>query len=97
MRADNEIPLYNQILPIIIVYGERENDSGNTEPRYLSFVDIKGNLVTYDKEIKSFIDISGYVDVEIPFFSTEAMIYPSKSNLLTANDALVEKIVDATK
>ena len=97
LRADNEIPLYNQILPIIIVYGERENDSGNTEPRYLSFVDIKGNLVTYDKEIKSFIDISGYVDVEIPFFSTEAMIYPSKSNLLTANDALVEKIVNATK
>lgn len=96
-RADNEIPLYNQILPIIIVYGERENDSGNTEPRYLSFVDIKGNLVTYDKEIKSFIDISGYVDVEIPFFSTEAMIYPSKSNLFTANDALVEKSVNSTK
>ena len=97
LRADNEIPLDNMILPLIIVYGERKNDNGNLEARYLSFVDVKGNLVTYDKELKTFIDISGYVDIEIPFFSTEAMIYPSKSNLMTTNDALVEQSVKATE
>ena len=97
LRANNEIHFYNQILPIVIVYGERENSSGNAEARYLSFVDMKGNLVTYDKELKSFIDISGYVDVEIPFFSTEAMIYPSKSNSLNSSDALVEESVKSTE
>ena len=97
LRADNEIPLYNIILPLVIVYGERENKQGNLEARYLSFVDIKGNLITYDKELKSFIDISGYVDIEIPFFSTEAMIYPSKSNLMTDKDALVEMKVKSTE
>lgn len=97
LRANNEIPLYNQILPIVIIYGERENSNGNTEARYLSFVDMKGNLVTYDKELKSFIDISGYVDVEIPFFSTEAIIYPSKCNSLNTSDALVEENVKSTE
>lgn len=95
-RTDNEIPLANDIVPIIIVYDERTNSNNEAECRYLSFVDVKGNLVTYDKELKTFIDVSGYVDVDIPYFSTEAIIFPSKSNLLSAENALVEKEVKAT-
>jgi len=81
-KAYDEIPLYNKILPIVICYGTREN--GDT--RYLSFADEKGNVITYDKELKTFIDISGYVDVDVPHFSTEAMIYPSKTKPLDDND-----------
>lgn len=97
LKADNEIPLPSEILPLVITYDEREGADGNVEARYLSFVDVDGNLVTYDKELKTFIDISGFVDVEIPFFSTEAMVYPSKSNLMTAAKASIEKTIKATE
>ena len=90
-RSNNEIPLSNNILPIVIAYDERINSDNVTECRYLSFVDKEGNLITYDKELKSFIDVSGYVDIDVPHFSTEAIIYPSKSNLLTDDKALIDK------
>lgn len=83
--SGNEVPLYNEILPIIIAYGDRINSDGNTERRYLSFIDIKGNVITYDKELKTFVDISGYVDIDVPYFSTEAIIYPSKAIELPAD------------
>lgn len=104
--SGNEVPLYNEILPIIIAYGDRTNSDGNTERRYLSFVDIKGNVITYDKELKTFIDISGYVDIDVPYFSTEAMIYPSKAielpadpdeGLNTVEDGNVIEYVTATE
>lgn len=87
-KAFDEIPLYNKILPIVICYGTREN--GDT--RYLSFADEKGNVITYDKELKTFIDISGYVDVDVPHFSTEAMIYPSKTKALDDNNIVSIKV-----
>ena len=87
-KAFDEIPLYNKILPIVICYGTREN--GDT--RYLSFADEKGNVITYDKELKTFIDISGYVDVDVPHFSTEAMIYPSKTKALDDNNIVSIRI-----
>lgn len=97
-RANDEIPLSNEILPIVINYGVRNVDNENTtDTRYLSFVDIKGNIVTYDKELKTFIDISGYVDIDVPHFSTEAMIYPSKiktfndDNIITINKVIDEE------
>lgn len=90
--ANNEIPLSNEILPLVVAYGDRTNSDGNTERRYLSLVDIKGNVVTYDRELKTFVDASGYVDVDVPYFSTEAVIFPSKVN----NTTTIEEEVTAT-
>lgn len=90
--VDNEIPLSNEILPIVITYGEFTNSSNNIEERYYSFIDIKGNIITYDKELETFIDVSGSVDVEIPYYSTEAFIYQSKTNLLDDTNKIVKNI-----
>ena len=81
--SNNSLPFKNEILPVVIAYGSRQNISGNYEERYYSFIDVKGNVSSYDRELKDFIDISGTVPVEIPYFSTEALIIPSEVNILT--------------
>lgn len=75
---DNSLPFVNkELVPFIGVYGERTNPNGEIEPRYYVFFDINGNVASYDKELKAFVDISGYVNVNIPYFSTQAHIFPS--------------------
>lgn len=81
--SNNSLPFKNEILPVVIAYGSRQNISGNYEERYYSFIDVKGNVSSYDRELKDFIDISGTVPVEIPYFSTEALIIPSEVDVLT--------------
>ena len=81
--SNNSLPFKNEILPIVIAYGSRQNISGNYEERYYSFIDVRGNVSSYDRELKDFIDISGSVPVEIPYFSTEALVIPSEVDILT--------------
>ena len=61
-----------------MTYGNRKNKFGIDDTRYYSFVDVVGNVSTYDKELETFIDIDGNVDVSVPFFSTEVKILSSK-------------------
>ena len=61
-----------------MTYGTRKDKNGRDDNRYYAFVDVAGNVSTYDKELKTFIDIDGNVDVDVPFFSTEAKILSSK-------------------
>lgn len=81
--SNNSLPFNNNILPVVIAYGSRQNSNGDYEERYYSFIDVKGNVSSYDRELKDFIDISGTVPVEIPYFSTEALIIPSEVDVLT--------------
>lgn len=81
--SDNTLPFNTKedILPVVIVYGERTDISGNSEPRYYTFVNAKGDAATFDKETKSFVDISGYVNVNIPYFSTQAYVFQSNAKI----------------
>lgn len=76
-RADNSIPLTGTILPIVMAYGTRTDNTGLSDSKYYAFIDNTGNVSTYDKELKSFVDIAGNVTVKVPFFSSQAMILPS--------------------
>ncbi len=87
-KSDNTIPLSGKILPLVMTYGSRIGLNGLSEPKYYTFVDNAGNVSTFDKEQKMFIDISGNIDINIPFFSTQVMIYPSK--VIKKNSQAVE-------
>ncbi len=88
--SNNSLPFNNDILPVVIAYGSRQNSNGDYEERYYSFIDVKGNVSSYDRELKDFIDISGTVPVEIPYFSTEALIIPSEVDVL---DPIVKEVL----
>ena len=87
-RSDNSIPLTGNILPIVMAYGSRIDNNGLSDSKYYAFIDNTGNVSTYDKELKSFVDIAGNVAVKIPFFSSQAMILPSIAS--EKNDQAVE-------
>jgi hypothetical protein len=76
--SEGTLPFNNKILPLVMAYGNRKNKFGIDDTRYYSFVDVVGNVSTYDKELETFIDIDGNVDVSVPFFSTEVKILSSK-------------------
>ena len=76
--SEGTLPFNNKILPLVMTYGNRKNKFGIDDTRYYSFVDVVGNVSTYDKELETFIDIDGNVDVSVPFFSTEVKILSSK-------------------
>jgi hypothetical protein len=69
-------PLKENLLPIVLTYGELENVL--TRYRYYLFIDIMGNIVTFDVKTKEFISIEGLEDVNIPYLSGELIILPSK-------------------
>lgn len=71
----NNYPFDNDILPAVMIYSDKNNLINN---RYILFTDVKGNVSTFDKIGKKFIDIGGEIDVSVPFFSSELFIYPSK-------------------
>jgi hypothetical protein len=86
-RADTENPIFtiygddpafpfkHNLLPIVLSYGELEGQFGY---RYYLFIDIEGNVVTFDKRTKNFITIDGLEDVHVPYFSGELILFPSK-------------------
>ena len=74
---DDTLPFKSKILPIVMAYGTRKSKTGSSEYRYYSFIDSAGNVSTFDKELKTFVDVDGNVSVKVPFFSSTAMILPS--------------------
>jgi hypothetical protein len=72
---DPEFPFKNNLLPIVLSYGELEDQLSH---RYYLFADIEGNVVTFDKKTKKFITIDGLEDVNIPYLSGELILFPSK-------------------
>ena len=74
---DDTLPFKSNILPIVMAYGTRKASDGTDEYRYYSFMDAAGNVSTFDKELKTFVDVDGNVSVKVPFFSSSAMILPS--------------------
>lgn len=46
--------------------------------RFIVFTDKKGNVSTYDRDLKVFVDVNGEISVDVPFFSSEIKIYPTK-------------------
>ena len=79
-KSDNSVPLTGTILPIVMAYGSRQDNNGLNDYKYYAFIDNMGNVSTYDKELRSFVDIDGNVSVSVPFFSTQAMILPNIAN-----------------
>jgi hypothetical protein len=77
IKGDNDrFPFENDIVPLVLTYGEMPNDEIGY--RYLIFMDIEGNVVTFDKHTKDFISVDGYEEVKIPYLSGELTIFPSK-------------------
>jgi hypothetical protein len=74
---DLNFPFQKDILPLILAYGEMPNIIFGY--RYLIFIDIDGNAVTFDKLTKDFITVDGYAHVYIPYLSGELTIFPSKT------------------
>lgn len=74
---DDTLPFDSDILPIVMAYGTRTASDGSVESRYYSFVNKSGNVSTFDKELKTFVDVDGNVSVKVPFFSSNAFILPS--------------------
>jgi hypothetical protein len=72
---DPAFPFKHNLLPLVLTYGELANQLGY---RYYLFVDIEGNVVTFDRQTKNFITIDGLEDVHVPYFSGELIIFPSK-------------------
>lgn len=52
--------------------------SSYDDDRFIVFTDIYGNISTYDRNLKKFVDVNGEISVDVPYFSTEIKIYPSK-------------------
>ena len=52
--------------------------SSYNDDRFIIFTDIYGNISTYDRNLKKFVDVNGEISVDVPYFSTEIKIYPSK-------------------
>ena len=73
--GDTNSPFVYDILPVVFSY-----KSGNTYDgdRFLVFTDIKGNVSTFDRNLKVFVDVNGNIDVSVPYFSTECSILPAK-------------------
>ena len=63
-----------------MAYGTRIDNTGLSDSKYYAFIDNTGNVSTYDKELKSFVDIAGNVNVKVPFFSSQVMILPSTAS-----------------
>jgi hypothetical protein len=78
IRGDNEkFPFKKDLLPIVLGYGEYEEDLLNY--RYYIFIDIDGNIATFDKKSREFITVEGYDDIKVPYLSGEVTIFPSKT------------------
>jgi len=72
-------PFASAILPIVGAFGSRTNSVGETEARYYVFVDVNGNVSTFDRDTRAFVNVDGTVEVDIPYMSAELMIFPSKA------------------
>lgn len=71
----SEYPFNNEVIYNISGYGKVD---GTDDLRFIVFVDVKGNVSTYDRQLSLFVDVNGEIDATIPYFSTEAKILPSK-------------------
>jgi hypothetical protein len=78
IRGDNEkFPFNNNLIPTVLAYGEMKEKLN--EYRYLLFIDVKGNVVTFDRSSESFVSVEGYENIEVPYLSGELIIYPSRT------------------
>jgi hypothetical protein len=73
---DPSFPFTHDLLPVVLTFGVLEGSI--TEYRYYLFMDIQGNIVTFDRKAKNFISIEGLEDVNVPYLSGELIILPSK-------------------
>jgi hypothetical protein len=74
---DVDFPFTNDIVPVLLTYGELEL----TGYRYCVFIDVKGNVATFDRKSCSFVHADGLEDVTVPYFSGELIVFPSKTTL----------------
>jgi hypothetical protein len=80
ITGNNEkFPFNKDMLPIVFGYGDYEDTILGY--RYYLFIDIDGNVVTFDKKSKDFITVTGYDDIKVPYLSGELTIFPSKTTL----------------
>jgi hypothetical protein len=78
ITGDSELfPFKKDLLPIVLGYGEYEEDL--LSYRYYLFVDIDGNIATFDKKSREFITVEGYDNIKVPYLSGEVTIFPSKT------------------
>lgn len=61
------------LLKQVFVYGEND--------RSVTFIDTTGNVYTYDRVLKKFMDVNGEIGVDIPYFSSEIKILPCKIDM----------------
>jgi hypothetical protein len=75
---DPDFPFKFDMIPVLLTYGENEQDA-LLGYRYCVFVDVKGNVATFDRDTNTFVHPSGSEDVDVPYFSGELTIFPSKT------------------
>lgn len=74
-KNSSDYPFGSTNVPLkqVFVYGEND--------RSVTFIDTTGNVYTYDRVLKKFMDVNGEIGVDIPYFSSEIKILPCKIDM----------------
>jgi hypothetical protein len=74
---DALFPFTVDMVPVLLTYGEAEDDVFSY--RYLVFIDVEGNVATFDRRSNTFIYSNGSENAKVPYFSGELLIFPAKT------------------